>query len=40
MEKITILLADDHRLILESWKYLLESDHRFAVIAIADSGIN
>ena len=38
MEKITILLADDHRLILESWKYLLESDNRFSVIALADSG--
>ena len=38
MEKITILLADDHRLILESWKYLLESDSRFAVIALAENG--
>ena len=38
MEKITILLADDHRLILESWKYLLENDNRFAVIALADNG--
>jgi DNA-binding NarL/FixJ family response regulator len=39
MEKITILLADDHRLILESWKYLLENDSRFAVIALADNGM-
>lgn len=38
MEKITILLADDHRLILESWKYLLENDTRFSVIALADNG--
>jgi DNA-binding NarL/FixJ family response regulator len=38
MEKITILLADDHRLILESWKYLLETDTRFVVIGLADSG--
>lgn len=38
MEKITILLADDHRLILESWKYLLENDSRFSVIALADNG--
>jgi len=38
MEKITILLADDHRLILESWKYLLENDNRFSVIALADNG--
>ena len=38
MEKITILLVDDHRLILESWKYLLGGDNRFDVIALADSG--
>lgn len=38
MEKTTILLADDHLLILETWKYLLEGDNRFTVIALADSG--
>lgn len=38
MEKITILLADDHKLILESCKYVLESDPRFKVIGVADSG--
>jgi len=38
MEKITILLADDHKLILESWKYMLEADGRFTVIGIASSG--
>ena len=38
MEKITILLADDHKLILESCKYVLESDDRFTVVGIADTG--
>ena len=38
MEKITILLADDHKLILESWKYMLEADGRFTVIGTASSG--
>src|ERR1043165_8829592 len=38
MEKINILLADDHRLILESWKYLFDNDDRFNVVGIAESG--
>ena len=38
MEKITILLADDHKLILESWKYMLDADGRFTVVGIANSG--
>ena len=38
MEKITILLADDHKLFLESCKYVLENDTRFKVIGIADNG--
>ena len=38
MEKITILLADDHKLILESWKYMLEADGRFTVVGTASSG--
>jgi two-component system invasion response regulator UvrY len=33
MEKITILIADDHRLVRQSWSYLLNSDPRFQVIA-------
>lgn len=32
MEKITILLVDDHKLIRESWSFILNSDHRFLVI--------
>lgn len=38
MEKITILIADDHKLIRETWKFLLESDNRFTIVGIADSG--
>ena len=38
MEKINILLADDHRLILESWKYLFDNDDRFIVVGIAECG--
>jgi DNA-binding NarL/FixJ family response regulator len=32
MEKITILLVDDHKLIRESWSFILNSDSRFEVI--------
>lgn len=32
MEKITILLVDDHKLIRESWSFILNSDPRFLVI--------
>ncbi len=32
MEKITILLVDDHKLIRESWSFILNSDPRFSVI--------
>ena len=38
MEKITILLADDHQLILDTWKYMLEADGRFTVVGTANSG--
>ena len=38
MEKITILLADDHQLIRETWKYILEADPRFIVVGSAESG--
>ena len=38
MEKITILIADDHKLIRESWAYILNTDQRFDVAAIVDSG--
>ncbi len=33
MDKITIILVDDHKLIRESWSYILNSDNRFSVIA-------
>ncbi len=32
MEKITILLVDDHKLIRESWSFILNSDPRFLVV--------
>ena len=32
MEKITILLVDDHKLIRESWSFILNSDQRFLVV--------
>lgn len=38
MEKITILIADDHTLIRESWKIMLNSDSRFNVIAESRTG--
>jgi len=38
MEKITILIADDHTLIRESWAYILNSDPRFTVICESRSG--
>ncbi len=33
MNKIRILIADDHKLIRETWSYILNSDPRFQVIA-------
>jgi DNA-binding NarL/FixJ family response regulator len=33
MNKIRILIADDHKLIRETWSYILNSDARFQVIA-------
>lgn len=38
MEKITILLVDDHRLIRDSWSFILNSDSRFQVIGETSSG--
>lgn len=38
MEKITILLVDDHKLIRESWSFILNSDPRFLVVAETSSG--
>lgn len=33
MEKISVLIADDHKLIRETWSYILNSDPRFQVVA-------
>ena len=38
MEKITILITDDHTLVRESWVMLFESDARFKVVAQCGSG--
>ncbi len=38
MEPIKILLVDDHKLIRESWSFVLNSDHRFSVIGETSSG--
>jgi len=36
--KITILIADDHRLIREMWTEILNDDNRFLVVAQASNG--
>jgi DNA-binding NarL/FixJ family response regulator len=33
MEKITVLIADDHKLIRETWSFILNGDSRFQVVA-------
>lgn len=38
MEKVTILIADDHTLVRETWSYILNTDERFNVIAECGSG--
>ena len=38
MEKITILIADDHTLVRETWSFILNTDPRFTVIAECGSG--
>jgi DNA-binding NarL/FixJ family response regulator len=38
MEKITILIADDHALVRETWSCILNNDPRFKVIAGAGNG--
>lgn len=38
MEKITILLVDDHKLIRDSWSFILNSDDRFEVVDSTGSG--
>lgn len=38
MEKITVLIADDHKLIRETWSFILNSDPRFSVVAQCSNG--
>lgn len=38
MEKITILVADDHTLVRQTWSYVLNSDSRFTVVAECGTG--
>lgn len=38
MDKISIMLVDDHKLIRESWSYILNGDPRFQVIAQSGNG--
>lgn len=38
MEKITILLVDDHRLIRDSWSHVLNMEPRFQVVGSASTG--
>jgi two-component system invasion response regulator UvrY len=36
--KIRIMLVDDHRLVLESWKIILDNDPRFSIVAECENG--
>lgn len=36
--KIRIMLVDDHRLVLESWKILIDNDPRFSIVADCEDG--
>ena len=38
MEKISILIADDHTLVRETWSFILNTDPRFTVIAESANG--
>jgi two-component system invasion response regulator UvrY len=38
MEQISIILVDDHKLIRDSWSFILNSDPRFTVIGETNSG--
>ena len=37
-KQIRIILVDDHQAVRESWKFLLEKDERFTVIALCEDG--
>lgn len=38
MNEITIIIVDDHRLVRETWSFILNSDPRFKVIGECESG--
>lgn len=38
MEKITILLVDDHRLIRDSWSHILNKEPRFQIVGATSNG--
>ena len=38
MEKVSIIIADDHKLIRETWTFILNNDDRFQVIAECSNG--
>jgi len=38
MEKITILIVDDHQLIRETWAFIINRDPRFSVVAQCSNG--
>ena len=38
MKKITILLVDDHKLVRDSWAFILNSDPRFEVVGETSNG--
>lgn len=38
MGKITILIADDHTLVRETWSFILNTDERFSVVAESGNG--
>jgi two-component system invasion response regulator UvrY len=38
MEKISILIADDHTLVRQTWGFVVKSDNRFNVVAECANG--
>src|SRR5215213_6649539 len=38
MEAISILIADDHKLIRDTWSFILNTDERFKVVAECSNG--
>lgn len=38
MNKTTVLIADDHQLIRDTWTFMLNNDENFTVVAVAASG--